>query len=215
MLAEHFGRTLAATQEAQDELAFMQVDNNTMQQARQDEFNANKELSEQKAVDAQVMLWESGAMGKMAAIGGVLNNLASLMQSKNKSLFMIGKVAAMAQNVIDTISSAASSYAWGSKIGGPIVGGAFAATAVLAGVVRAQQLMAAQPSGGSIGGSYSGGGGATSAQSAAQQAGAAEQRNVNVTLYGDSFSGSQVRGLIGAINEQVGDNMSLKAQVGK
>jgi hypothetical protein len=216
MLAEHFGRVLKSTQDAQDELDFMQVDNQAMQSARQDEFNAQRELDERKAVDAQVMLWESGAMGKMAAIGGVLNNLASLMQSKNKTLFMIGKVAAMAQNVIDTIRSAASSYAFGAEIGGPVVGGAFAATAVLAGLVRAQQLMAAQPTGGTIGGGV-GGGGATSsgADVAKQQAASAEQRNVNVTLYGDSFSGSQVRGLIGAINEQVGDNMSLKAQVGK
>jgi hypothetical protein len=216
-LAEHFNNLLLSTQAAQEELGIIQSDNEALQWARQEEFNAQRELSEQKAIDAQVMLWESGAMGKMAAIGGVLNNLASLMQSKNKSLFMIGKVAAMAQNVIDTIASAASSYAWGSKIGGPIVGGAFAATAVLAGVVRAQQLMAAQPSGGSIGGGSSGGGGASSAgaASAQNQAGQAENRNVNVTLYGDNFSGSQVRGLIGAINEQIGDNMSLKAQVAR
>lgn len=208
---------LERKQQAMDELDLITMDNQTLQAARQEAFNAEQELEEQKHVDAQVMLWESGAMGKMAAIGGVLNNLASLMQSKNKSLFMIGKVAAMAQNVIDTIASAASSYAFGARIGGPITGGVFAATAVLAGVVRAQQIMSTQIGGGGMpGGGSSGGGASTSGADAAKsQAAAAEKRNVNVTLYGDNFSGTQVRGLIAAINEQTGDNMSLKAQVSK
>lgn len=212
---DHWIDLLQRKQDALDELDLITTDNQTIQQARQEAFNAEQELEEQKHIDAQVQLWNSGAMGKMAAIGGILNNLASLMQSKNKTLFQIGKVAALSQNVIDTIQSAASSFKFGCDIGGPPVGYAFAATAVAAGMVRAQQLMSTQYGGGGGGvSSGGGGGGASAAESASNAAAKSESRNMNVTLYGDSFNATQVRGLISAINDQAGDNMSIKIQGG-
>jgi len=216
-LAEHYANVLKSTQDANDELAFITSASEEIQAARQEEFNIQRALNEQKHLDNLLMLWRSGAMGKMQALGGILDNLQVLMQSKNKALFNIGKVAALAQNTIDTIAGAASSWKFGAALGGPAVGAAFAATAVMAGLVRAQQIMAAQPNGSGGIGSGGGGGGSSGAgaASATQQAAAAERRNVNVTLYGDNFSGTQVRGLIAAINEQTGDNMSLKAQVSK
>jgi hypothetical protein len=37
---------------------------------------------------------------------------------------------------------------------------------------------------------------------------------VSVALYGDSFGANQVRGLMSAINEAAGDNVSIKTQGG-
>jgi len=40
------------------------------------------------------------------------------------------------------------------------------------------------------------------------------QSNVNVTLYGESFTAKQVQGLVATINEKAADNnMNLKTQV--
>lgn len=199
-----------------ERMAELDSEDKEIQAARQSQFNAQKLINETESVDAQVMLWRSGAMGKLQSLQGVFGNLSTLMQSENKKMFEIGRAAALASNVVDTIQSAASSYKFGAEIGGPIVGAAFAATAVLAGLVRAQQLVAARPPGSGGGSMPSGGGGGGTGAVAAR--GASEEsrtNNVNVTLYGDSFSGSQVRGMISMINDATDDNFSLKAQVGR
>ena len=148
-------------------------------------------------------------------ISGALGNLAVLMQTKNKTLFEIGRAAALAQNVVDTWSSAASSFAFGARIGGPVLGGVFAATAVAAGAVRASQLLSASPSsGGNIGsGGYNdtsnvgGPGGNTSG------AGVGASSQVNVSLYGERFGADQVRGLIDAINAETKDGKKVTVKV--
>lgn len=149
-------------------------------------------------------------------ISGALGNLAVLMQTKNKTLFEIGRAAALAQNVVDTWSSAASSFAFGARIGGPVLGGVFAATAVAAGAVRASQLLSASPtSGGNVGGSggyndtsnVGGPGGGTSG------AGVGASSQVNVSLYGERFGSDQVRGLIDAINAETKDGKKVTVKV--
>lgn len=172
---------------------------------------AQEIIAEKKNSQLRVSTWKEAADG----ISNALGNLSTLMQSKNKTLFEIGRAAALAQNVIDTISSAASSYAFGARLGGPVLGAAFAATAVVAGAVRASALIAAQPSGGNIGSlgsgytdtSNVGGPGGTSG------AGVGASSQVNVSLYGERFGADQVRGLIDAINAETKDGKKVTVKV--
>lgn len=60
----------------------------------------------------------------------------SLSSSKNKELAMIGKAAALGELAIKTPQAIASSYAFGTKTGGPILGATFGA---IAGLAMAQQ----------------------------------------------------------------------------
>jgi hypothetical protein len=167
-------------------------------------------IAEKKNAQLKQMTWQEAANG----ISGALGNLATLMQSKNKTLFEIGRAAAIAQNVVDTITSAASSYAFGARLGGPVLGAAFAATAVVAGAVRASALLAAQPSGGNIG---SLGGGYTDTSNVGgpggSGAGVGASSQVNVSLYGERFGADQVRGLIDAINAETKDGKKVTVKV--
>jgi hypothetical protein len=68
----------------------------------------------------------------------------SLQTSSNKSLAAIGKSAALVQIGINTQKSASSSFAFGSSIGGPALGAAFAAIAVAAGTAQAAKVAGIQ-----------------------------------------------------------------------
>lgn len=164
-------------------------------------------------------MWVSGMEGKLQVLGGILSGFASLMQSKNKSMFQVGKAAAMAETVINTFLSAQLAYTRALEIPGIGLGLApiAAASAIAGGMMRLQQIASTQFGQSSVGGGAGGGaiagGGMSGAADAKESAAASSQSNVNVTLYGQGFSSDQVRGLIGAINDQTGDNMTLKAQV--
>jgi len=80
-------------------------------------------------------------------VGG-LDNLSSLMNSKSRKLFEIGKVAAISSAVVSGIEAAVHSYKFGAQIGGPFVGAAFAATSAIATGVQIQAIDAQQFGGG-------------------------------------------------------------------
>lgn len=79
----------------------------------------------------------------------MFGDLSSLMSSENKKLFNIGKAAAIAQASIDGIAAAVSSYKFGASIGGPLLGGAFAAASAIATGQMIKQISSQQASGGS------------------------------------------------------------------
>lgn len=65
---------------------------------------------------------------------------ASLQNSKSKELALIGKAAAITQVAIQTPPAIASSFRFGSQIGGPILGGVFAGIATAAMAAQAAQI---------------------------------------------------------------------------
>lgn len=177
-------------------------------QEQQDQANANA-------------LWESGWRGKLQTSQGILTNLATLMDTHSRKMFKIGKVAAISDAIISAILGAQQAFTSLSKIPyvGPALGIAAAAAALAAGMANVQRIKAVQYGGG---GSVGGGGGASSGASgagsstgmAAAAAGPSSTSNVNVTMIGDRFSQSQVRGLLGHINEAAGDNAKIKVKAG-
>lgn len=96
-------------------------------------------------------------------IMGSLGNLSVLMSSQSKKLFKLGKAASLATAVIKGYESVVSSYAAGAKIGGPVLGAAFATTAALATAVQIQNIRAQSFGGGGSAPSSVGGGASTSA----------------------------------------------------
>ena len=69
---------------------------------------------------------------------------SSLASSSNKTLAAIGKASALTEIAINTQRSASSSFAFGSKIGGPALGATFAAIAVAAGTAQAAKVAGIQ-----------------------------------------------------------------------
>lgn len=93
---------------------------------------------------------------QLAGASHFFGNLSSLMDTESRSLFAIGKAAAIAQATVDGIAAAVSSFKFGASIGGPILGGVFAASSAVATGAQIASLAAT---------SFGGGGGQASAPS--------------------------------------------------
>lgn len=97
----------------------------------------DQEYAEQSAqIDA--LRWEVAE----SAMFDALTNLSALMNSHSRTMFNIGKVAAIAETVINTYKGATAAYAALAPIPviGPALGTAAAAAAIAAGVANVQQI---------------------------------------------------------------------------
>jgi hypothetical protein len=98
----------------------------------------------QELSDKELAIEKQKQAARLNLASSAFRNLSSLMNTENKKLFEIGKVAAMAQATIDGYAAIQSSYKFGSSIGGPIVGAAFAATAGVATAVQIAGIASTQ-----------------------------------------------------------------------
>jgi len=148
---------------------------------------------------------------KIRSVGGAFGQLASLMNTGSRKLFKIGKIAAKAGAIVDGFAAVQGAIKKGNQVGGPIVGAAFGAAAAVQTAVQVRQINQAQFGGGGGGAtSFSGGQPAVRTQEAAPP----PSRNVSINLQGQNFSAEQVRGLIGQINEQIGDGVPVMIGAG-
>ena len=177
----------------------------------QADFNAQMFAQEKSVQDNNKKLWQSGAKGKMQIASKMMGSLSSLMNSENRKMFEVGKAAATGQAVIDTYKAATGAYSAMSSIPyvGPALGAAAAAAAVASGMAQVQKIQSTQ---------FGGGGGASAAGvTGAGVAGTPQPQEViqttqfDVSLQGESFSGEQIRGLVGQINDATDDNIKLNA----
>jgi hypothetical protein len=185
---------------------------------KQEEFNKRLRDIEEYTQEYNRRLWESGWKGKAEIASQVMGQVSKLMNSESRKMFEVGKAAAKAQVLVDTPKAAMSAYSAMAGIPyiGPSLGAAAAAAAIASGAAQMQKIDSTQ-----FGGSGNSGGGGISSDGAAGSAEASgpqeiiQTTNFDVTLQGDSFSGEQVRGLIGAINEETDDNVQLNAVMAK
>ena len=178
-------------------------------------FNANNLKTVEDYAAATEKLEEASNKRKLSMASSAFGNLSSLMDTENRKLFEIGKVAALSQAVIDGYSSVLSSYKEGTKIGGPIVGAAFAATAGIATAVQISKISSASFGGGAAGGSGMDAGGTPNIPEQQQQQTAAapsQDRNLVVSGIdpGSIFSGDQVNGLLENIQGAIDDGFVLR-----
>ncbi len=85
-------------------------------------------------------------MSADTAIGQAATNLSSLMQSKNKDAFKVGKAAAIGTAIIQTYQAAQAAFASLAAIPvvGPILGAAAAGAAIVAGLARVASIRSTQ-----------------------------------------------------------------------
>lgn len=181
------------------------------------EFNALKEELELNHKNELSKIDEAAAKDKLALTSKAFGQVSSLMYSENKKLFEIGKLAALAQGTISLYESVTTSFAAGSKMGGPYVGAAFAAAA---GIMQLANLAKI------AGTSFGGGGGAPASSSRSvpstappqgQQSGVGGSesvvtREIRVVVEGDSPHSEGLRKLIENIQEtmkDMGGNLQL------
>lgn len=152
---------------------------------------------EEKAKNQRLALAEAEKQAKMAALGGAFKSLSALMNTESKKMFEIGKAAAIAGALVDAYAAVTGAYKVGSKIGGPIVGAAYAAAAGIAQAVNIQNISKQKIGGAKTLGatqSYSGGVPTTNTSGG----GGGMDRNVTISGLDPSsmFSGEQVRDLL-------------------
>lgn len=148
-----------------------------------------------------------------------LSNLAALSNSGNKELFNIGKAASIAQGLLSAREAIVTAYAAGSKLGGPPVGAAYAATAGAAQFANLAAIKSTSygTSGGG-GSASSGGGGYTSTASTASSSttttgDAAQSISVSGISADKFYSGEMVQGLLEKLSDAAGDRgMTLMVQ---
>jgi hypothetical protein len=135
-----------------------------------------------------------------------LSTFATLSNSKHKELAMIGKAAAITQIAIQTPKAMASSFAFGSEIGGPILGFVFEGIAAIAMASQAAAVAGvAFANGGIVGGnSFSGDNIQARVNSGEMVLNAQQQANLFATANGKGnsnggFDASMLSSIVSAI----------------
>jgi len=144
----------------------------------------------------------------------LFGDLSSLMQTGSRKLFEIGKAAAIAQAVVNVAQGVTKALGQGGFFGIAMGAAVAAAGAVQIAKIASTQFNGGQGGSVAVGGASfaSSGGGQQTATVPQSPAGQQIQRVTNVTLSIDSggiYTGNEVRTLIEAINEQVGDGVKL------
>lgn len=126
-----------------DDRELAQVKRTNEERARaQAEFDYQTLIQEEAVQDEVDRIQRESILGRMAFekqqredqfTGAKMfaDNLATLMNTQSRKAFEIGKIASISSAVIKGYESAVSAYAFGQRIGGPVVGAAFAAASLI------------------------------------------------------------------------------------
>ncbi len=176
-------------------------------------YKADEIKTEKDAMQAKLNLAKAEAKARRQIAGDMLANLSTLMDTENRKLFQIGKVAALANATINGYEAVVSSYARGAQIGGPVLGAAYAATAGIATAVQIGNI--ASTSYGSGGGGVSAAAGSSTPVSDATQVGGAQQEQQERVFRfegvdpGSLYSGEQLVRLADSLVELQNDGYRL------
>lgn len=121
---------------------------------REQEYNDNKVNAGAVASAAMIRLAENEARAKQAVLQGALGSISSLMSSKNKELFEIGKAASIANSIISTIEGATKALSYGPFLGPPLAGLVMTAGLANVAMIASTQIGggAASPTNATLGG---------------------------------------------------------------
>lgn len=160
-----------------------------------------------EALAAAVISWQqysAAAMNSMASAAQATASAVGQQLGMLSQAFEGNKALAYATAVVKGIESIVSSYAAGARIGGPVVGAAFAATAAAATAGQIAAIGSTSMNSKSMPSAR----GVANAPTPPQAPG--DQRVMNITLAGTSYSRDQVRDLIEAMNEEMGDGVQMR-----
>lgn len=177
-------------------------------------YKADEIKTEKDAQMAKLALAKAEAKARRQIAGDMLSNLSTLMDTENRKLFQIGKVAALANATINGYEAVVSSYARGAQIGGPVLGAAYAATAGIATAVQIGNI--ASTSYGSGGGGVSAAAGSSTPVADATQVGGPVQQDQQERVFrfegvdpGSLYSGEQLVRLADSLVELQNDGYRL------
>ncbi len=136
----------------------------------------------------------------------------------NKTFFQMEKVAALAQAALKARESVVSAYAFGSRLGGPVLGAAFAGVAAAAQAANLAAIASTSFGGGNSVTGGGGGGNVSGANEPTDNLGRPIQqsRQVYITIQGEEdalFSKRTVRKLLEQVNDAIGDGSRLAVAV--
>lgn len=138
------------------------------------------------------------AASMAGTLSSTASNLSSLMGSKGKKAFEVGKKLAIAQALISAKTAVVGSYKAGALIGGPLLGAAFAATAIIATAKQIQDIKSQQFGGGSV--SSVSGGGVPSANIPTERTAELPQRLNGTTIQPSQVFNIEIVNPIGTVN---------------
>lgn len=205
--AEAYLRELEQFQEAAEILGLSKDEVRELERQKAQQ-HADELLSiEQKKANAEKALEEQKKRAKIQALGQTFSSLSNLMNTESRKLFEIGKAAALASSIVNAYQSITKTmtetpYPYNIPLAAAQAVAAFAQVKQ----IQATKFGSANTAGGQ---SYSGGVVANNTTQAQP-----EQRNVSIALTGSSFTGGDIRALIGQINEELGDGVTLSATGG-
>lgn len=206
--AQAYLTELEQLKEAKDQKLITQAEYDALEKEKAQQHAAELVAIEKERHNKEMQLEQQKRQAKLALVGDIFGNLASLMNTGSKKLFAIGKAAAVANAVVDGYAAVQKTMA---SVPYPFNVPLAAAQAV-ASAAQVKGIMSTKF--GSAGSGQSFQGGQVVNNTSTQQAQQPEQRNISIALTGTGFSGGDIRGLISAINEELGDGVTLSATGG-
>lgn len=219
---------LAEKFELEQELIRAALENKLLTQAEFDLLMQDQTLRHQEELtaieDEEAKKREDRAKAeqdaKKSALQKALSDASTLMNTGSRKLFEIGKAAALGNAFISAKESIVDAFKFGTKIGGPPLGAAFAAAAGAAQFAQISAIKSASFGGGGAGGAGSSGGAASVTQGINAQSepvGARQSQVVNINVAGglnpeDMFSGKMIRALFDELNANIDNGMSFNVQ---
>ena len=197
--------------QSQEELELASLDR---KQAMLDASLKAKKIAEADYNKQSADIEQAGVEARRKIVENSLRGGIEFLARNSKKAQKLLRAAAIVNAVISGQEAAVHSFNAGAKIGGPVVGAAFAALSI---ANTAGMIMKIKSSGSSSSGSGSGSVGGslpitapTSGSASNSSANIPESRNISINLTGGGLmSTDQVRELIGQINEQTGDGVQL------
>ena len=193
-----------------------------------DEMLSAGRISEAEAYEEQLRIIEQGEKDKERILKGSNDrklklgkqfgmNLLSDAAQYSRAAFNINKVAAIAEGIIKAKESVLGAYAFGSKIGGPPLGAAYAALAGVTAFGQLKEIANSQYGGGSTSQGISGGSVAVGSGETPIESNAANDEPQNKTVFinvegidDEAFlTKNQVRSIVDQINEERDANVRV------
>ncbi len=161
------------------------------------------------AAEKRIAMEEAERRAKMSGVKNMFSNLSQLMNTGSRKMFEIGKAASLANAIVSAYEAITSSYAAGSRIGGPPVGAAFAAAAGAASFAQVKAIQSQSFSAGAGGAGMSFQNGQPAMNAGGAVGPAQPSRNISISLSGSTFGAGGIRDLIQQINGELGDGVRL------
>lgn len=152
------------------------------------------------AMEALALKTDQAWSGTADMLGGAFSDLASLVGNKTKESFELSKKLSMASSVVAGIEASMQAFKKGTELGGIPLGVLWGGIAATTAAAKLAAIGSTTFDSTSLGA----GAAASAAPAAAAAAPVGQTQGVNITLQGGFFTGQQVMGLFGQLQDALG-----------